>query len=569
MGYGIWGLVPPILAIVLALWTREVIVALFVGTLAGALILSGGNPVVAVTSTISDHIIANTLADSWNIGVILFCLLIGGLVGIIGKIGGTAAVAKRVVKRAKSSQTSLFWAAILGIMLFIDDYANSMLVGNTMRPITDKYRVSREKLAYICDSTAAPVSSMAPLSTWIAAELIVIAAALRMQGITANPFVVFFQSIPFRFYSIFSLALVFIIILLRRDYGPMYTAERRARETGAVYAVNHKPMHTHDKDLLPDEGVVGSVWGMILPVGVFILVTVLGLFSNGSEALAKTIAAHRETIALAASQAGSVSADALLEAKNVMIVWDGMSALQRYFYAIGSADASVVLNWASVLSIITAMGCGLRRKVAFDRLLEAFVGGLKSMVLAVTVLALALALKNVISEMGLAIWIAEQAQGMLLPQILPVLVFLSAMGISFATGTAWGTNAILMPIVIPVAASVGSSGNELTTILIASIGAVLTGAVFGDHCSPISDTSILSSSGSGSDHLAHVKTQVPYAITCAMVSFVSFGLAGLGVPSWILIPVGIVILVAVVLVLGKDPEAGLSRAVEAQPSTES
>ncbi len=557
MGYGILGLVPPILAIILALWTREVIVALFVGTLAGALILSGGNPVAAITSTISDHIIANTLADQWNIGVILFCLLIGGLVGIIGKIGGTAAVAKRVVKHAKNSQTSLFWAAILGVMLFIDDYANSMLVGNTMRPIADRYKISREKLAYICDSTAAPVSSMAPLSTWIAAELIVIAAALRMQGITANPFMVYFQSIPFRFYSIFSLVMVFIIILLKRDYGAMYKAERRARTTGAVFAEGHKPMVTHDKDLLPDEGVVGNIWGMILPIGVFIGVTVAGLFANGSETLAATIAEHTNTIAQAAAQAGSVSADALAEATNVMSVWNRMSPLQRQFYAIGSADASIVLNWASVLSIITALMCGVRQKIAFGRLLEAFVGGLKSMVLAVTVLALALALKNVISEMGLALWIAEVAQGMLIPEILPVLVFLSAMGISFATGTAWGTNAILMPIVIPVAATVGGSGSQLTPVLIASIGAVLTGAVFGDHCSPISDTSILSSSGSGSDHLAHVKTQVPYSVSCAIVSFVCFVLAGLGVSSWILIPVGIAALVTIVLVLGKDPEEGL------------
>ncbi len=548
MSYGVWGLVPPLLAIILALVTKQVIIALFIGVYVGSLFLQGGNPIIAMMDTISDRIIGNSLADSWNIGVILFCLLIGGLVGIITKIGGTAAVANAVAKKAQHSKATLFWTAILGILMFIDDYANSIIVGTTMRPITDKQHISREKLAYICDSTAAPISSMMPLSTWIAAELIAIAGALTIAGIDANPFVVFFQTIPYRFYSIFALVMVFGVVLLRRDYGPMYKAELRARKSGDVSGIE-TDLSAVERDLLaPAKGTKSSVWSMIVPIVIFVVITVAGLFYSGGSA---TVAEYQGNLAVVAEY-GAESAEALAVADDIAF-YDSLSSVQRGFLYIGNSDASVVLNWASVLAIITAMIFGVAHGVGFTKILESFVEGMKTMLLAVTILALALALKDVISTMGLGEWLGEQAASLLAPSILPMLVFIAALGMAFATGTAWGTNAILMPIVIPVAASVGGSA-EVTTLLLASIGAVLTGAVFGDHCSPISDTTILSSSGAGCDHVAHVKTQAPYAITVAAVAMACFLLAGFGMPPWVLIPLGGAIILAIVWFVGKNPE---------------
>lgn len=550
MSYGVWGLIPPLLAIILALATKQVIIALFVGVYVGSLFLQGGNPILAMIDTISDRIIGNSLADSWNIGVILFCLLIGGLVGIITRIGGTSAVANAVARRAQHSKATLFWTALLGILMFIDDYANSIIVGTTMRPITDKQKISREKLAYICDSTAAPISSMMPLSTWIAAELIAIAGALAIAGIQANPFMVFFQTIPYRFYSIFAIVMVFGVVLLRRDYGPMYHAELRARK-GDTTGV--EPTVSATQDLLkPLDGITRSIWSMIVPILVFIIITVAGLFYSGGSA---TIAEYNDNLAVVAEY-GEGSEEALAVSEDI-IFYESLSSVERGFLYIGNSDASVVLNWSSVLAIITAMIFGVSFGVGFTKILEAFVEGMKTMLLAVTILALALALKDVISTMGLGTWLGEQAASLLAPSILPMLVFISALGMAFATGTAWGTNAILMPIVIPVAASVGGT-QEITPLLLASIGAVLTGAVFGDHCSPISDTTILSSSGAGCDHVAHVKTQAPYAMTVAAVALFCFLLAGFGVPVWVLTPLGSAIILGVIWVLGKNPEDAIA-----------
>ncbi len=512
--YGWSALLPPVLAIVLAVWTRQVIVSLFLGIWAGATIIAGWNPIVGLLDSFTTHLVANSLADSWNIGLILFCLVVGGMVGVIGKLGGTKAIAHAVVKKAKSSRTTLLSTVLLGIIMFFDDYANTLIVGNTMRPITDEENISREKLAYIVDSTAAPVSSMAPVSTWIAMELGLIAAGLQSINVEGNSLMVFFQTVPYRFYSIFAIALVIILIITRKDYSLMYRAELRARSTGQVVEPGTNPMIVEDPDIMPDEGVAGSVWDAVIPIGLFILVTVFGLYYNGYE--------------------------------------EGKSIIEAY----GDADASVVLTWASFLGSIIAIIMGLLKKVfSLKSAMDAWVGGIKSMLVAVIILSLAFTLKSVISEMQLAEWLVAVTEGILTGQILPLIVFLVAMIIAFATGTSWGTNSILMPLVIPIAAGVSGVEGVLTPTIIASIGAVLTGAVFGDHCSPISDTTILSSMASGSDHIAHVRTQVPYAVTAALVAAI-FGFipAGFGVPSWILLPVGIAVLVVFVKIVGKRVE---------------
>jgi len=513
-------LIPPMLAIALAIWTRQVIVSLFLGIWAGATILAGWNPIVGLLDTFSLHLVEGALADSWNMGIIVFCLVIGGMVGVIGKLGGTKAIAQAVVRRAKSSKTTLLSTWLLGVIMFFDDYANSMIVGNTMRPITDAENISREKLAYIVDSTAAPVSSMAPVSTWIAMELGLIAAGLQSIHIETNALMVFFQTVPYRFYSIFAIVLVLTLILTKKDFGPMFRAEERARKTGQVFEEGSSPMMVEDPDILPDEGVRGSVWDALVPIGIFILVTVFGLYYNGYE--------------------------------------EGKTVIQSF----GDADASVVLTWAAFIGSIVAIVLGLMKK-GFDLKsgMDAWIGGIKSMLIAVIILALAFALKNVISEMQLAEWLVAVTEGVLSGKILPLIVFLVAMLIAFATGTSWGTNSILMPLVIPIAAGVSGAEGVLTPTIIASIGAVLTGAVFGDHCSPISDTTILSSMASGSDHISHVRTQIPYAVTAALVAaIVGFIPAGLGVPVWILLPIGVLALVLVVRILGRRVEDALPEA---------
>jgi Na+/H+ antiporter NhaC len=488
--YGTVALIPPLLAIALAIWKRQVIVALLLGIWSGATIINNYNPITGLLDTCSKYIVEKSLADAWNVGIIVFCLAIGGMVGVIGKMGGTKAIAEAIVKRARSVKSTQLASALMGVAIFFDDYANSMIVGNTMRPITDKQRISREKLAYIVDSTAAPVSSMAPVSTWIAMELGLIAGGLASVGIKGNSLIVFFQSIPFRFYSIFTLALVFMLILMQRDYGPMYKAETRARKTGEIYAKNSNPMISKDKDILPDEGVKGSVWYAIIPIGSFIAITIFGLWYNGYE-----------------------------PDKSIRD-------------AFGDADASVVLTWAAFISSIAAIVTGLtKRALNLKQSIDAWIGGVKSMVVAVLILTLAFALKSVVTDMRLAEWLVDVTKGILSGKVLPSLIFVMAMVIAFATGTSWGTNTILMPIIIPIAAAVSNATETVTPLMIASIGAVLTGAVFGDHCSPISDTTILSSMASGSDHIDHVRTQIPYAITAALFAAVfGFILAGFGFP---------------------------------------
>ena len=512
--YGALALVPPVLAIVLAIWKRQVIISLTIGIFAGATIINNWNPLKGFLDTFSKFIVHKSLADAWNIGVIVFCLAIGGLVGVMSKIGGTQAIAEAIAKKAKDTRSALFATVLMGIAIFFDDYANSMIVGNTMRPITDKYNISREKLAYIVDSTAAPVSSICPISTWVAMELGLITTAFTTLGIKGNSMVAFMYTIPFRFYSLFTIAFVFMVVLMRRDFSLMYKAEKRARTTGHVFEPGCTPMIQEDKNLMPDEEGTGSIWGAVIPIVLFAAVTVLGLWYNGYEP-GKTI---RE--------------------------------------AIGNADASVVLTWAAFISSIAAIIIGrVTKKFKLEEGVDSWVAGVKTMMIAVIILALAFALKSVIEEMELAKWIVANSKDILSGAFLPSLTFLLAFFIGFATGTSWGTNAILMPIIIPLAVAISGATTEVTTLMYSSMGAVLTGAVCGDHCSPISDTTILSSTASGSDHIDHVRTQLPYSLTVAGFALV-FGYipTGFGISPWISIAAGIIGMAVFLMVVGKPVE---------------
>ena len=510
--YGALALLPAIVAIVLSIWKRQVIVALVLGIWVGATIINGYNPLIGLLETFSTYIVGNAIADVWNAGLLVFCLAIGGMIGVMSKLGGTKAIAEALVSKAKDARTTQLVAALMGIAIFFDDYANSMVVGNTMRPITDKQKISREKLSYIVDTTAAAVSSMAPVSTWIAMEIGLIAGALGSLNINANSIIVFFYTLPFRFYSIFTLAFMFALILQKRDFGKMLNAEIRARKTGHVFAEGSTPLFVEDKSLLPGKGVKGTVWDAVIPIFIFILVTIVGLWYNGYE--------------------------------------PGSSIREAF----GNADASVALTWAAFLSSIVAIGIGLlKKRFSLDEGVNAWVDGLKSMIIAVIILALAFALKSVISDMQLAEWLVYVTQGALSSSALPTLTFLIAMFIAFATGTSWGTNSIVMPIVVPIAAAISGATDAVTPLMITTIGAVLTGAVLGDHCSPISDTTILSSMASGSDHVDHVSSQLPYAAVAGAFAII-FGFipAGYGVSPWISLPVGILAIIIFVRLVGKQ-----------------
>jgi len=511
MDYEWLALLPPIIAIGFALWKRQVILSLLVGVFTGATIIAGWNPLKGLLDTFSVYIVEKSLADSWNIGIIVFLLAVGGMIGVIGKMGGTKAIATAIAKKATDVRSTQLATALMGIAIFFDDYANSIVVGNTMRPITDAQNISREKLAYIVDSSAAPVSSMAPISTWIAMELGLIAAGLADVGLSGDAMTVFFQTIPYRFYSLFALVLLFNLIIQRKDYSTMLKAEIRARKTGKVYADGANPLIAEDKNLLPDDGVDGSIWDVIIPITIFLLVTVFGLWYNGYE-----------------------------EGKN-------------FKDSIGNSDASVVLTWAAFIGSIVAGSIGvIKKRFNLSGAMDSWVSGAKSMFTAVIILTLAFALKGVISEMGLDVWLGEIAKDSLNEGFLPLIVFAASMFMAFAIGSSWGTNGILMPIVIPIAAQVSNATGAVTPLMLACMGSVLTGAVFGDHCSPISDTTILSSSASGSDHIDHVRTQMPYAITAAVFAII-FGFipAGFGLSPWISLILGLISITLFVKFFGK------------------
>ena len=495
--FGWLAILPPVIAIGLAIWKREVVISLLLGTFVGVTIINGWNPVKGLLETFSTYIVGKSLADAWNVGVILFCLAIGGMIGIISKTGGTKAIADALTRKASSTRSTMLATFLMTLAIFFDDYANSLLVGNTMRPISDSQNISREKFSYIIDTGAASASSIAPVSTWIAMEIGLIATAFQALSIKANPMIIFFQTIPFRFYSLLALLFAFMIIFLRRDFGPMLEAELRARRTGKVNRDGAVPIVTEDKSLLPDEGIVGTIYDMLVPLVVFLLVVVVGLWYNGG----------------------------------------GMEKSIKD--AFGDADASVVLTWGAFISSIVIIVKGvINKKFTLKEAVDSWIAGVKTMLVACIVLCLAFALKAVIDEMGLSTWIIDSLRNILSGHLVPALTFVVAAFIATATGTSWGTCAILMPIAIPI--SVGfaeiSGGSELGIIVIATIGSVLTGSVMGDHCSPISDTTILSSTGAGADHIDHVRTQMPYAIVVAVIAFILFIFAGYGLnPLWCLL----------------------------------
>jgi Na+/H+ antiporter NhaC len=520
--FGVWSLLPTIVAIALAFLTKQVILSLFVGIFTGVMMLNGFNPFISFLRTLDTYILGS-LADSWNAAIIVFAMLINGMIGMINKMEGTKAIADTLSKKAKNARSAQLATTLMGIFVFFDDYANALIVGPTMRPLTDKMNVSREKLSYIVDSTAAPIAGMAFISTWIGYELGLIQDVFSGMGIEGNIFLIFVRTLPYAFYNIFTLVLIYNLILQRKDYGPMYEAELRARTTGKVMSESAQPMTNLEMEGFDDNRKIEPrISNAVIPIGALIVTTFLGLWYNG-YLLGE----------------GSIS-------------WTDIGA------CFGNADSSVVLIWSSAFSSIIAGVLAISRKIMnLAEALDAWVEGCKSLLFSAIILILAWSIGSVISEVETAGFLIQVVSGSIPAILLPIIVFAISCIVSFSTGTAWGTMAIVVPLAVPLASAYASGDPSTAPVVLATLSAVLSGSIFGDHCSPISDTTIMSSMATGADHIDHVKTQIPYAVTgagFAMASYIIVGAFNSVVGNVLAIAFGFVGIYLFVRIIGKNTD---------------
>lgn len=496
--YGLLSLVPPILAIILCIVLKEALISLLIAVLVGVTILNNGNLWVSFEKTA--NILIAQVADSWNASIILFFFLVGGLMGMIFFSGGGQAFLESISKKANNAKMAQLFAWLGGIVIFIDDYANSAFVGNLFRPLSDKYYVSREKLSYIVDSTAAPVSSIFLISTWIGYQVGLIKESLP-EGINVSPYFLWLNSIPYSFYSIFAILMVGIIALTGRDFGPMLKAEYRARTTHALWAENARPL-SGTSDLQVAKNASKNPLNLWIPIILLVALSFYFMWVSGGG-----------------SSAGSFS------------------------QAISDADSMFSIMLATLISFFVAIVMYLLQRVApVAEIMDSFLGGARMMVYATLILISAWSIKQVCDELGTAPYIVSALEGVLSPLMLPILTFIVSCFVSLFTGTSWGTMGIVVPIVIPLAVSVGAP-------LPIVISSVLTGAVMGDHCSPISDTTIMSSTFSGSDHMDHVKTQFPYSLLVTLVAIFCYLIAGMGISVYLVLLAGAIVLYLLILVL--------------------
>ena len=478
-------IIPPIVAILLALLLRQVIISLMIGIYLGAVFIYDYNPVIGLLRLVDTYII-NALTDTSHIQIIVFTSLFGGVVGLISKSGGTKGLADVITRFAKKRKSGLVSTWLMGVAIFFDDYANTLIVGNLMRPITDKMRISREKLSFIVDATSAPVTSLFIISSWIGYEVGLIHQGLLMVGSTENAYDVFLQTIPYRFYPILMLVFVFMVSYFERDFGPMYKAEKRAVDEGKVIRDGANLSTVNEKSEIFGNEDKAKWYNAVVPILVLVFGTIAGLYFTGVQSL-------------------------------------GQQGLTEYGIRdiIGNSNSYLALLWSSFAACGVAAIMIVSQKIMnVSDTLDAWFIGVRSMLLALIILTLAWSIGSLTQDMKTADYIISLIGDTINPRFLPVLVFLVCALTSFSTGTSWGTMAIIMPIVIPLATVVPGlyhySPLDTQIILHGVISSVLAGSVFGDHCSPISDTTILSSMASGCDHIDHVRTQLPYAVLVAV-----------------------------------------------------
>jgi len=490
-----WSLLPPIIAIALALITKEVYSSLFIGILVGGLLYSNFAFEGTILHVFNDGIVAS-VTDSYNMGILIFLVILGSMVCLMNKAGGSAAFGRWAKDHIKSRAGAQLASVLLGVLIFIDDYFNCLTVGSVMRPITDKHNISRAKLAYIIDATAAPVCIIAPISSWAAA---VAGFAEDGQG-----FNLFLRAIPYNYYALLTIVMMVGMILMKTEFGSMAKFEKNAREKGDLFSGSNPYANAAD-DSPEDKGIVLD---LVLPVIVLIICCVIGMIYSGG-------------------------------------FFEGTGFIEAF----SNSDASVGLMLGSAFALVFTLVYYLfRRSMSFREMMGCIPEGFKAMVPAIMILTFAWSLKNMTDSLGAKFFVRDfvRSSAAGLQMVLPLIVFAIGCLLAFATGTSWGTFGILIPIV----QNVFSMDNPMAIVC---ISACMAGAVCGDHCSPISDTTIMASAGAQCDHVNHVSTQLPYAITCAVVSGVTYLIAGIlvsaGAPGLLGLPIGIVLMIGTLLII--------------------
>ena len=492
-----WALLPPIIAIGLALITKEVYSSLFIGIVVGGLLYSNFSFEGTLNHVFSGGIVS-VLSDTYNVGILVFLVILGILVCILNRAGGSAAFGRWAAHHIKTNVGAQLATIALGVLIFIDDYFNCLTVGSVMRPVCDKHKVSRAKLAYLIDATAAPVCIIAPVSSW--------AAAVSSYVEDGNGLQLFLRAIPFNFYALLTIVMMFVLAIANLDYGPMRKHERNAREHGDIFSGIKAYAETAEEESNPRARVID----LVLPIAILIITCVTGMIYSG-----------------------------------------GFFSGASFVEAFSNSDASVGLMLGSAVTLVFAIiYFMLRRLISFKHLMECIPEGFKAMVPAVLILTFAWSLKAMTDSLGAKQFVEQLVKSSAggFKAFLPAIIFAIGCGLSFATGTSWGTFGILIPItlgVFPLSDPLG----------IVCVSACMAGAVCGDHCSPISDTTIMASAGAQCDHVTHVATQLPYALTVAAVSFVSYIIAGFVPNALIVLPIAIVLMIGTLIVLKKCVKA--------------
>jgi Na+/H+ antiporter NhaC len=522
-------IIPPLIAIFLALILREVITSLFVGIFSGALIIGlysdGFSSILLSFFSVIDTYILNALYDRSHISVIIFSMTIAGVVSVISRNGGMKGIVNRISPYAHNAKSGQLVIWFMGILIFFDDYANTLVVGNTMRPVSDRLRISREKLAYIVDSTAAPVAAIFFITTWIGAELGYIESGIaEIPAISESPYSIFLNSLSYSFYPILTLIFILMLILKQRDFGSMFNAEQKARVS--TLKTSDEAFEDTFDEFDEKEGVVPKAFNALIPILVIVVGAVLGmLFTGYSES-----------------------------------VWqnEGLGFFRKLSITIGNADSFIALLWSSVAGLFAAIILTLMQgMMKLGEAIETAIEGYKTMLPAMFILILAWSLAYVTEDMHTATFLKGLWSSTMSPVFIPAIVFILSALVSFSTGSSWGTMAILYPLMLPasyqIAVESGMGHEESMIIFYNVVSVILAGSVFGDHCSPISDTTILSSLASSCNHIDHVRTQLPYALTVGVVSILIGSIpAAMGISTLILFPVAIAVLYTIIHFLGKE-----------------
>lgn len=536
-------ILPPLFAVFIALFFRKLVLGLTSAVWLGATIATGWNPLTGLWKAVSEYLWGSVMS-TFNLYIIFFTLALVGMVQVVTRSGGVAGVLDKVRVLAKSARSTRIATALMGGAIFFDDYANTVVVGSTMRPLTDKRRISREKLAYLVDSTSAPIAGVAVISTWIGYEVGLFGELATQLQLGLSGYDIFFAVLPLRFYCLMTLGFVLLIAYSGRDYGPMLTAEKRAFETGDVLRPGSKPLtNAAFSRIEPVEGAVHRWYNAVVPVTLVLVAVFIGMFWSGWSTGESSIP-------------GLFTGDFAGIASGWSAALGDLGSMQAWRDSFSNADNAKVLFWASILGSIVAIAMSAGQKImSWREATKTWLSAIPAMWLAVTILVLAWAIRAVCDDLGTSIYLVGAVEGFLSPEILPLVTFLLAAAVAFATGTSWGTMGILLPALIPLAfyMTEGMANSEL--ILFLCFGAVLDGAIFGDHCSPISDTTVMSSIAASCDHVDHVRTQLPYAMT-TMALAAGLGYLGVayGLTPWLSYIIAAVAGVAIVYSVGKPHE---------------